>query len=453
MPSHHDLHVHQGNTPWDLHAEPGAHAHICTHTYAHIHTTSRPIKRRIHHRCIDSVIAMNRGGPGSSRMRAVLFSTGLLLLGMVAVSFFGGGTMSVLFQQLKVHAPRPVLNVLVSVSDGNSIYTINGAPAFTFKDDTAFSPPQGDNDYMKSYPLEGSTLVCRGSCDHAFLLIVEFHNFALTTHQVSNAHVNGTFTHVVNGIGLPLYTRLPEGMENLGVFNAVNEYYAVAFSTSIVKDYSSRLPALGSTWLYQPFANGTRPFDASADVAVYDVDLRDVTPQQISSLKNAGSVVICRIIAGAAVEQSPESSNVFVGDSVLPKSATVGAVPGKSGEHFLNIGLPSVRDAIISLIQRAASSGCDGAEYMRTQFTSYQISEVAKPEELAFHQWLTQSAHSHQLFSVLRNEGSLTASYGSSYDVLVQQNVCPHGLVCSCCMLTLSKPHSCLRCSWSSPMS
>ncbi len=60
---------------------------------------------------------------------------------------------------------------------------------------------------------------------------------------------------------------------------------------------------------------------------------------------------------------------------------------------------------------------------MRTQFTSYLLAGVGEPEQLAFHQWLTQTAHSHKLFSVLRNEGSLTASYGSMYDALVQQNV------------------------------
>ena len=75
------------------------------------------------------------------------------------------------------------------------------------------------------------------------------------------------------------------------------------------------------------------------------------------------------------------------------------------------------------MIQRAASHGCDGTEYMRTQFTSYQSQHVAEPEELAYHQWLTQLAQSLKMFSVLTNEGSLTASYSSSYDALVQQNV------------------------------
>ena len=60
---------------------------------------------------------------------------------------------------------------------------------------------------------------------------------------------------------------------------------------------------------------------------------------------------------------------------------------------------------------------------MRTQFTSYLLAGVEEPEQLAFHQWLTQTARSHKMFSVLRNEGSLTASYGSTYDALVQQNV------------------------------
>ena len=190
-----------------------------------------------------------------------------------------------------------------------------------------------------------------------------------------------------------------------------------------MRDYSSRVPALGSSWFYQPFRNGTHPLDASANVAVYDVDLRDVTSQQISALKNAGSVVICRIIAGAALEHFPGSAHVTMGDTVLPKSVTVGAVPGKTGEHFLNTGLPSVKHAIELMIQNAAASGCDGTEYLRTQFTSYQLADAVEPEELAYHQWLTQKARSQKLFSVLRNEGSLTASYGSSYDALVQQNV------------------------------
>jgi hypothetical protein len=244
----------------------------------------------------------------------------------------------------------------------------------------------------------------------------------LTVAQVSNAHINGSFTHLVNGIGLPLYTRLPES-DNPALVFALNEYYEPAFATSLVHAFSSRLPALGSSWIYQPFTNGSRSFDASVNVAVYDVDLRDVTAQQISALKNAGSVVICRLNAGAAIEHYPGSAYVSVGDAVLPKSVTVGAVPGSKGEHFLNIDLPSVKNAVKSMIQRAASHGCDGTEYMRTQFTSYQSQHVAEPEELAYHQWLTQLAQSLKMFSVLTNEGSLTASYSSSYDALVQQNV------------------------------
>jgi hypothetical protein len=174
--------------------------------------------------------------------------------------------------------------------------------------------------------------------------------------------MNGTSTHVINGIGLPLYTQRADSPE-LTVLNALDQYYDLASTTANIYEYSSRLPALGSTWIYLPFANATRPLDASANVAVYDVDLRDVTSQQVSALKSSGSVVVCRIIAGAATELSPGSSHVLLGDSLLPKSATVGAVPGKNGEHFLNIGLPSVKRAIEMSVQRAAASGCDGAEY------------------------------------------------------------------------------------------
>ncbi len=239
---------------------------------------------------------------------------------------------------------------------------------------------------------------------------------------MSNAHINGSFTHVINGIGLPLYTQIDPNPE-FNVLYALSELYDTAFSTSPVHDYSSRLPALGSSWIYMPFRNGTQPFDASPNVAVYDVDVRDVTSDQISALKSAGSVVICRVMAGAALEHFPGSAHVSVGKNVLPKSATVGAVPGKSGEHFLNVDLPSVKDAVESLIKRAAAAGCDGVEYMRTQFTSYQQAAAVEPEQLAYHQWLTLKARSQKMFSVLRNEGSLTASYGLSYDALVQQNV------------------------------
>ncbi len=256
--------------------------------------------------------------------------------------------------------------------------------------------------------------------------------------------MNGTFTHVINGIGLPLYTALPDSPE-LPIPGALDEYYDIAFSSNSVRGYSSRLPALGSTWLYQPFSNSTRLLDAEANVAVYDVDLRDVTSQQISALKNAGSVVICRIIAGAALEHFPGSAHVVIGDSVLPKSVTVGAVPGQSGEHFLDINLPSVKRAIELMVERAASNGCDGAEYMRTQFTSYQVVGSSTPEEVAYHHWLTQKARSQKLFSVLRNEGSLTASYGSEYDALVQQNVGQMQMLSLSCCVTI-----CTRCSWSS---
>ncbi len=395
------------------------------------------------------VAKMSRAGVSlSSRMRAVFATTVLLFLGMVAVTLFGSASSTFLSEKVNVHAPRPVVNVLISLVDGDMMYTINGAPAFTFKDDAPFSPPKGSaNEYMKAYPIDGATVVRV----HAYV----YFPLNLTGFQVSNAHINGTFTHLVNGIGLPLYTRLPES-DNPAVVFALNDYYDPAFATSAVHDFSSRLPALGSSWIYQPFRNGSRPFDASVNVAVYDVDLRDVTHQQISALKNAGSVVICRLNVGAATEHYPGSALVSVGDVVLPKSVTVGAVPGSKGEHFLNIDLPSVKNAVKSIIQLAASYGCDGTEYMRTQFTAYQSQrKVTEPEELAYHQWLTQLARSLKMFSVLTNDGSLTASYSSSYDALVQQNVCQmfvcrSGIFFLLIFVVFSAFNFLTRCFWSS---
>ena len=93
------------------------------------------------------------------RARAVFVATGLLLLGMVAVSFFGELPVTLLSGHIKVHEARPLLSVAVASSDGNMIYTINGEPAYTFKDDTAYNPPKGDSNFMRSHPIEGFTLV------------------------------------------------------------------------------------------------------------------------------------------------------------------------------------------------------------------------------------------------------------------------------------------------------
>jgi len=127
----------------------------------------------------------------SSRMRAILATTALLFLGVVAITLFGSVTSSFLSEQIKVHAPRPVLNVLISSVDGDTIYTVNGAPAFTFKDDTSFSPPKGDNDYMKSYPIDGATLVrnSRVVCSIQTCLLLLLPQ-TLTVAQVSHAHIN-----------------------------------------------------------------------------------------------------------------------------------------------------------------------------------------------------------------------------------------------------------------------
>jgi hypothetical protein len=100
---------------------------------------------------------------GAWRTRAIFFATGLLFIGMVTVSFFSAHLTTLLSAKVHVHEPRPVLNVLISMVDGDTVYTINGARAFTFKEDASFSPPKGANDYMKAYPLEGSTLVCQAA--------------------------------------------------------------------------------------------------------------------------------------------------------------------------------------------------------------------------------------------------------------------------------------------------
>jgi hypothetical protein len=98
---------------------------------------------------------------GAQRSRAVFVASCLLMLGMAVVSFFGSSPTNVLSGQMKLHKNRPVLSVLIAVSDGSMVYTINGAPAYTFKEDSAFSPPKGDSNFMQSHPIEGSTLVRR----------------------------------------------------------------------------------------------------------------------------------------------------------------------------------------------------------------------------------------------------------------------------------------------------
>ncbi len=93
--------------------------------------------------------------------------------------------------------------------------------------------------------------------------------------------------------------------------------------------------------------------DIPADI--YEVDLFDTDNETIEQLKNQGKVVICYFSAGSYEDWRPDAPLFRKQDIGLPLS-------GWSGEYWLNITSPYVRQLMRQRIDLAKRKGCDGID-------------------------------------------------------------------------------------------
>ncbi|MCA9658406.1 MAG: endo alpha-1,4 polygalactosaminidase, partial [Myxococcales bacterium] len=111
-------------------------------------------------------------------------------------------------------------------------------------------------------------------------------------------------------------------------------------------------PEPGLSWQWQ--IDG-QPIDTSVDVAMYDIDLFEVTDAELSILKADGRAIVCYFSAGSHEEWRPDAD-------AFPPAAIGEPLDGWPGERWLDVRDPTVRELQAARIEYAAARGCDGVE-------------------------------------------------------------------------------------------
>lgn len=153
-------------------------------------------------------------------------------------------------------------------------------------------------------------------------------------------------------------------------------------------------PTPGTTWQWQL----TGAIDTSHDVAMYDVDLFDVSRSVIEELHEDGRIVVCYFSAGAWEEWRDDADRFP--DEVL------GAPNGWSGERWLDVRRLDVLGPILSdRLDLAVAKGCDGVEPDNVDgYANRSGFALSADDQLDFNRWLAKAAHRRGLSVGLKND-------------------------------------------------
>jgi hypothetical protein len=154
-------------------------------------------------------------------------------------------------------------------------------------------------------------------------------------------------------------------------------------------------PEPGLSWQWQ--IDG-QPIDTSFDVAMYDIDLVDVTEAELSILKADGRAIVCYFSAGSHEDWRPDAD-------AFPEAAIGEPLDGWPGERWLDIRDPTVRELQAARIEHAAARGCDGVEPDNVDgYANASGFPLTAEDQLDFNRFIAAQAHEHGLSIGLKND-------------------------------------------------
>jgi len=152
-------------------------------------------------------------------------------------------------------------------------------------------------------------------------------------------------------------------------------------------------PAPGTTWQWQL----TGKIDTSYDVQMYDIDLFDSSAATISTLHEAGRVVIC-YFSTQYENWRPDSSDFT--------AAVIGdALDGWQGENYVDIRSTVVRNIMTARMDIAVSKKCDGLE--PDNVDGYEAKTgfpLTAADQIDFNSFIAEQAHARGLSVGLKND-------------------------------------------------
>jgi len=164
---------------------------------------------------------------------------------------------------------------------------------------------------------------------------------------------------------------------------------------SLTSPYQGWIPAVGDTWEW--ILEGT--LDTSRDVAIYDIDLFDISKSQIKDLQNMGRKVVCYFSGGSWENWRPDKGD-------FPDSVKGKTLDGWQGEKWLDISQLDVLAPIMEArLDLAVAKGCDGVEPDNMDgYINDNGFSLTKYHQLTYNQWMADEAHKRQLAVALKND-------------------------------------------------
>ena len=153
-------------------------------------------------------------------------------------------------------------------------------------------------------------------------------------------------------------------------------------------------PAPGTTWQWQ--IAGT--LNTTYDVAMYDVDLFDTSPDVIADLHGRGIIVICYFSAGTFEDWRPDVAD-------FPETVLGDPLEDWEGERYLDVRQLDILQPIMTArLDLAVEQGCDGVEPDNvdayTNPSGFPLTYADQPYNL----WLAEAAHERGLSVGLKND-------------------------------------------------
>jgi hypothetical protein len=165
-------------------------------------------------------------------------------------------------------------------------------------------------------------------------------------------------------------------------------------------------PAPATSWAWQ--LSGT--LDSSVDVAMYDLDLFETTPEQIAGLHAAGRVVVCYFSAGTFENGRPDAASFSAAD--LGKT-----LPDWPDERWLDVRSDGVRTIMTERLDLAARKACDGVEPDNVDaYANDSGFPLGEAEQLDYNRFIAKEAHARGLSVGLKNAVGLVAQLEPSFD-------------------------------------
>ncbi len=154
-------------------------------------------------------------------------------------------------------------------------------------------------------------------------------------------------------------------------------------------------PAPGTTWQWQ--ISGT--LNTTYDVAMYDVDLFDTSPDVIADLHERGIIVICYFSAGTFEDWRPDVAD-------FPDSVLGDPLEDWEGERYLDVRqLDTLQPIMAARLDLAVEKDCDGVEPDNVDaYTNPSGFTLGDADQLAYNLWLAQAAHDRGLSVGLKND-------------------------------------------------